>query len=254
NINELEEYIEVIFEHQINCEKQGKYIEAEQARNKVKQLKLDLEKRRKEEIKNKHINEKLGIEKAHLEEFNQFNAFWDQKMNEFNEEASKIEQELIQRQQQEYIQVQEELQKVVPYKPKQSAEALNLMKIEENLAKQKNYVEAHQVQEKRNYLEKQENQQWLQVRDQKIKNQLNQLKNKQQNELNALKQRIIAGQDEQRKNRSIELERLLQKYQNVKKELEIQQQMEANQFIKQQKNKNSNNNSKVNGSRSMKIQ
>eukprot|EP00828_Plagiopyla_frontata_P041933 TRINITY_DN6129_c0_g2_i1.p2 TRINITY_DN6129_c0_g2~~TRINITY_DN6129_c0_g2_i1.p2 ORF type:complete len:186 (+),score=14.43 TRINITY_DN6129_c0_g2_i1:3-560(+) len=62
--------------------------------------------------------------------------------------------------------------------------------------------------------------------DKKIRNQLLQLKQKQDNELNALRQRIISGQDEQRKVRSLELERLLQKYQNVKKELDTQQQNE----------------------------
>ncbi len=48
-------------------------------------------------MKNRHMNEKLGVEKAHLDEFNQFNEFWDRKMQEFDDEARKIENELMQR-------------------------------------------------------------------------------------------------------------------------------------------------------------
>lgn len=67
---ELEEYIEVISEHQINCEKQGKYVEAELAKNKVKELKSELARNKKDEVRIRHLNEKQGVEKAHLEEFN----------------------------------------------------------------------------------------------------------------------------------------------------------------------------------------
>jgi len=75
-------------------------------------------------------------------------------------------------------------------------------------------------------LERDESERWQHMRDMKIKNQRNQLETKQNNELAALRKRIVTGQDEQRKARSIELERLLQKYQNVKKELDAQQQLE----------------------------
>lgn len=67
------------------------------AQKKVKELRDKLERKRREELKQRHLNEKLGVEKAHLEEFNQFNEFWDRKMFEFNEEAKNIETELIHR-------------------------------------------------------------------------------------------------------------------------------------------------------------
>lgn len=41
-----------------------------------------------------------------------------------------------------------------------------------------------------------------------------------------MKKRIASSIDEQRKTRALELERLLQRYQNIKKELENQQQLE----------------------------
>eukprot|EP00828_Plagiopyla_frontata_P041928 TRINITY_DN6129_c0_g1_i12.p2 TRINITY_DN6129_c0_g1~~TRINITY_DN6129_c0_g1_i12.p2 ORF type:complete len:210 (+),score=56.44 TRINITY_DN6129_c0_g1_i12:148-777(+) len=161
-----------------------------------------------------------------------FNQFWDTKMQEFDEKATQIEEETITRQEEELQKFEEELEESLPQKPKDSAELLNHRKIEEQLAKQKDYIEAHKVQQLCLQMETEEYEKWTGQRRQKIRNQLLQLKQKQDNELNALRQRIVSGQDEQRKVRSLELERLLQKYQNVKKELEAQQQ---NEMIRLQK-------------------
>ena len=51
-------------------------------------------------------------------------------------------------------------------------------------------------------------------------------KHRQKLELDALKQRISTGRASQKKTRQIDLERLLQRYQNVKAELEAQQALE----------------------------
>jgi len=101
-----------------------------------------------------------------------------------------------------------------------------MRKIQENLAKQKDYIEAHKVQQKCNKMEKDELDRFLATRDSKIRQQRSLFLAKQENELKALQKRIATGQEEQRKSRAIELERLLQKYQNAKKELEGQQQHE----------------------------
>ena len=49
---------------------------------------------------------------------------------------------------------------------------------------------------------------------------------KQAQELGALAKRIQTGREEQKKQRQLDLERLLQRYQNVKSELEAQQNLE----------------------------
>ncbi len=57
-------------------------------------------------------------------------------MQEFNEQATQIEDQMIQRHQMESQKFLEELEKSIPVKPKDSAELLNLRKIQENLARQ----------------------------------------------------------------------------------------------------------------------
>ena len=86
---------------------------------------------------------KLQYEEAHLAEFNQFNEFWDLKMIEFNEQAIAIEEQMINKHQQELTKFLEELENFLPIKPKDSAEMLNLKRIQESLARQKEYFKSY---------------------------------------------------------------------------------------------------------------
>lgn len=57
-------------------------------------------------------------------------------MQEFNEEAAKVEEQTVQRQQDELKKFQDELENSIPAKPKDTPELLSLRKAEESLAKQ----------------------------------------------------------------------------------------------------------------------
>jgi len=48
---------QVLEEHRVTCEKAGNYIEAELAKNKIKELKEQNERRKREELKTRHLNE-----------------------------------------------------------------------------------------------------------------------------------------------------------------------------------------------------
>jgi len=235
NIEDIPEYIKILEEHQFNCQKSGKYIDAQRAKNKIEELKIQLENSKKVDYKQKHEQEMMQIEQAQVSEFNQFNEFWDKRMMEFNEHAQQIEEQLVQRQQEDLAKFLEDLDNALPVKPKDTTEMLNLKKIEDQLAKQEEYIEAHKIQQKWAKLEREENEKWRVIRDQKIRNQRAQLEQKQQVELAALRKRIATGQEEQRKCRSAELEKLLQKYQNSKKELQLQQQLEIQKISKPSK-------------------
>jgi len=228
NIDEdnLPQYIEMLQEHQALCEKEGRYVEAEMAKQRLTELKKQLEAERREEAKARQIEERAQLEHEHIEEFKEFNNFWDKRMSEFDEQAQAIEEQMIVRHQEELGRFTEELDIATPLKPKDSPELLNLKKIQQSLAKKKDYIEAHKVQQRCMKLEKEETDKWLLIREKKILNQRAQLEQKHFNELNALRKRIMTGQDEQRKARSLELERLLQKYQNMRKELDTHHQHE----------------------------
>lgn len=228
NVDEdsLPQYIEMLQEHQALCEREGRYVEAEMAKQRLVELKKQLETERVEEAKARQIEERAQLEHEHIEEFKEFNNFWDKRMSEFDEQARTIEEQMILRHQEELERFTEELDIATPLKPKDTPELLNLKKIQQSLAKKKDYIEAHKVQQRCMKLEKEETDKWLVIREKKILNQRAQLEQKHINELSALRKRIMTGQDEQRKARSLELERLLQKYQNMRKELDTHHQHE----------------------------
>lgn len=80
---------------------------------------------------------KLEIEQAHLEEFNNFNKTWDEKMSNFEAKAKEDEMRLEGKHKEEFENATSQMLSKLPEKPKASSEILNLEKILKNLAKQK---------------------------------------------------------------------------------------------------------------------
>ncbi|CAD8187907.1 unnamed protein product [Paramecium pentaurelia] len=234
--SDLQEQIQFLYHHQKSCEKQGKYLEADIAKTKLNELTKTLDFQYKHEVADRHQDEKQLIDKAHFDEFNQFNIFWDEKLKQFDSEANNAKDEILSRHQIELTSFLEELDITIPLKPKDSAQLLKLRKTEEQLAKLENYKEAHMIQQRILYLEKEEFNKWNHTRQNKIRNLIQQLRQKQIIELNALQQRILSVQEELSKNKSQELQKMLSKYQHVRKGLENQQNQEINRLEKSIKN------------------
>jgi hypothetical protein len=92
-------------------------------------------------------------------------------------------------------------------KPKFSTELLNYRKIEEHLVKSKDYNEAHKTKVKADELEAKETERWMKRKRKDMSRQEMQFKNTKQQELSALRKRMQAGREEQKKQRKFALER-----------------------------------------------
>ena len=86
----VQDFLQILEEHRKNCERQGKYVEAEIAKNRLLELKLHEENRRREAMRSRQIAERLGVEEAHMLEFQQFNEIWDRKMHEYETHAEEL--------------------------------------------------------------------------------------------------------------------------------------------------------------------
>merc|ERR1719377_417530 len=87
-------------------------------------------------------------------------------------------------------------------------------------------MEAHKIKLKCDALEAWELEKWQNGKQQEMFQREAKFKHQKQNELVALQKRVQTGREEQKKQRQMDLERLLQRYQNVKSELEAQQNLE----------------------------
>lgn len=220
------DFLQILEEHRKNCERQGKYVEAEIAKNRLEELRLHEENRRKEAMRSRQIAERLGVEEAHMLEFQQFNIVWDKKMAEYERHSEELKEAMKERHVAELGQFQQKLLSALQKQPKYSKELLNLRKIQDHLARQKDYAEAHKIKNKADQLEAWEVEKWKNSRQQEMYAKEAKFKHKQQMEWQALMKRIQSGREEQKKQRQLDLERLLQRYQNVKAELEAQQNLE----------------------------
>lgn len=135
----VQDFLEILEEHRKNCERQGKYVEAEIAKNRLEELKLHEENRRREAMRSRQIAERLGVEEAHMLEFQQFNLIWDKKMAEYERHAEELVEAMKERHAAELRDYQRKLMGK-QIRPKFSRDLLNMRKIQETLAKQKEYV------------------------------------------------------------------------------------------------------------------
>mmetsp|Transcript_39215 Transcript_39215/g.123704 ORF Transcript_39215/g.123704 Transcript_39215/m.123704 type:complete len:255 (+) Transcript_39215:781-1545(+) len=219
-------------------------------------------------MRSRQIAERLGVEEAHMLEFQQFNALWDKRMAEFEQKSADLEEAMKERHGTELMEYIRNAQSEPLRKPKFSKELLNLRKIQQTLAKQKEYAEAHKIKLKADNLEAFELEKMRNQHQMRLSNVVEKFKAKQTSELGALRKRVqtvrhlllllllvvdaptlcltfcdfadtslcrlvmcidlcsVQGREEQKKQRQLDLERLLQRYQNVKSELESQQNIE----------------------------
>mmetsp|Transcript_29230 Transcript_29230/g.76744 ORF Transcript_29230/g.76744 Transcript_29230/m.76744 type:complete len:213 (+) Transcript_29230:301-939(+) len=177
-------------------------------------------------MRSRQIAERLGVEEAHMLEFQQFNALWDKRMAEFEQKSLDLEEAMKERHANELMEYIRQAQQEPLRKPKFSKELLNLRSIQQTLAKQKDYGEAHKIKVKADNLEAFELEKMRNQHQMKLSTVVEKFKAKQSAEILALRKRVQTGRDEQKKQRQLDLERLLQRYQNVKSELESQQNIE----------------------------
>lgn len=226
----VQDFLRILDEHRRHCEREGKYLEAETAATRLRELRQHEENRRREAMRSRQTAERLGIEEAHMLEFEQFNAIWETRMQEYERSAEDGLEKLKEKHLAEIMAFQEEWQNKLPRKPKLSKELLNMRKIQDVLAKQERYQEAQKIKFKAD-----EREAWELAR---LQDQLSQtlaakeqrIRQKQHQELTGLAKRIQRGREEYKKLRQVELERRLQRYKNVKDDLTAKQKIETNQF------------------------
>merc|ERR1712167_511228 len=228
----VSDFLRILEEHRVECEKNGKYVEAEIAKKRLDELREHEENRQREAMRSRQITEKLGVEEAHMMEFQQFNAIWDKKMEEFEMNAKQLIDTMRKKHANELFRFKDKLQKSMPYRPKFSKELLNSRKIQETLAKMKQYAEAHKVKLKADRLEEVELEKLRSQHAHKLAAQEMQFAQRQQLELATLMKRVDTAEQEHKIQRQQDLERLLQRYQNVKAELEAQQNLERCRYDK----------------------
>ena len=211
---------------------EGRYLDADNAKNKMKQVNQILDKKRKKNMKTKHNLEKNKLDEDFENEMQSFSAFWDEKIMKYQEECRQLEKMLLTKNQEELEDYNQSLNKTIPLKFKPSPKMLEMHATLNQLLKNQEYRDAHYLQQKICVLEKTEEEKYFYERDRKIEHLLESMKQRHNQEYNTLKKKIILGLEELEINRKKEYEKLLLKFNNIKKNIENQHNMESYYFEK----------------------
>jgi hypothetical protein len=252
DISKIQEFIRILEEHQLKCEGNGRFVEAEMARQKVLQFKKLEEEKKVMNLKKLHFDQKSKIDQEYKEELDHFNAEWDSKFADLNERYEALQKQLnekFQKEQEENIMAFEQK---YPKEPKAPVEILNLQKTLEQAVKMKDYPKAHQIQMQILELNKVDMEKYNRIKLDKLNKEILKLKEKQDLELEVFQNKMNQTFNEFKKSRALETEKIIQKYKNRTKELEKFQQKEIQSEIHPNKARNYSNSrpsSKLGGSK-----
>ncbi|GAQ83145.1 hypothetical protein KFL_001370150 [Klebsormidium nitens] len=145
----IESFLRILEDHRRACEATGKYVEAEVAKKRIVELRADHANKKREALRARQVKERLDLEEAQILEYEHFKARWAKSLKEFDDKAAEQASSAKDRQTEELLDLREKHEReLADVRPKPNKEILNLRKIQEILAKQKEYIEAQKVKAK----------------------------------------------------------------------------------------------------------
>ena len=173
------------YEERMN--KEGKFIEANLANQKISELKRTRDLKMIKAAENRQIEEKNVLENKQYNELNQFNEEMDEKFKQLNDKFALLQSQLFDKQQNEIKQFIEHFEnETTRTTPKPSKELITLNKQMDLYAKKKDYQNAHDIQVKIMKLSKKEKGDFLKQRASKLNQEIQNIKQRQANEMTAL--------------------------------------------------------------------
>lgn len=243
---ELVKTIEQVEEVRVDAVKEGRFLDADNAKKMLKTLRETFEKTKRKEIKSKHNIQCQKLEEDFQKEVDIFTEHWNKKIHDYQEECKNLEAEHLENNRRNLEEHRDELEKSIPAKPKDSAKLLDLKAKIDQLVKVQEYKDAHYIQQKAQELEKSEFDKYEQERQKKIDNLIDQRIALHKNEYNSLQKRILNGLDELELQRKTEYDRLFLKFNNLRKNIQTQQSQQSYIMEKSMKVASINNNLKAN--------
>ena len=138
------------------------------AKQRIEELKVQECQRQIDLLMQKQEQDRNQVDNAHSTEYQEFNQQWDHRLQEKEQEHMNLIQMLQEKHTKEIEENRALLDQRIPVAYKASSELLNLKKIQDQLARQREYAEAHKVQQKIVELEREEQEKYVQVRNKKI--------------------------------------------------------------------------------------
>ncbi|RNF11426.1 immunodominant antigen [Trypanosoma conorhini] len=217
------EYTRTLREYRQACQVRARYVEADLVQQVLRHLRLDEETRHVRGLTEQQMQERQALEDAHREEFMEFHRVWNARIEAFEEQQMELETALLERQNAELQAFYKEMNDLTPNTAKCSRGLLDARAVEHILAAQREYARAHRTKLKADRLEAKDVERFMQAKIELFERREELLRQKQQQELRVLNNKIERRRAEFERLRKKELDLLFQRYLNIRRELELQQ-------------------------------
>jgi hypothetical protein len=207
---------------------QEKYIEAQVISQKIKEIKAKSHKDKLLQLKDIQNSEKELVDRSFSEESSQFEAYWNSSIASYTEKCNAEINLLVTKHTKKIKNRKEKLENEIMANFKPSPGLLNLMKCKEQAVKQEKYIEAQLLLVQIDQLRSDEERRYIEVKRSSIDQIIINSNAEFEKKLNNLKKRQKTALDEMNKQRKEDYEKLVKKYENLKRELENNQHIKIN--------------------------
>ena len=212
------EEIKKLLEEKEQLVSEGKYLEAEEIKKKIAEMKKDNSIQKKGALHENQVKERQNLEQDYETERKELEEKWDKKIQEFVDEGKKQEKELVETHNKK---MEEYITKLTSEYPriKYSTEYLNGRVQENKLAKQERYKEAAQKKLINDKMQQKENEKYELERSENINKNAEILGLKQEQDLAVVRARLARIYDLLMSRKEKEIEILNSKFKGKKQEL-----------------------------------
>ncbi|RNF12845.1 putative immunodominant antigen, putative,tc40 antigen-like [Trypanosoma rangeli] len=222
------EFANTLREYRQACQDRARYVEADLVQQVLRHLRYDEETRHVRGLTEQQRQERQAVEDAHREEFMEFHRVWNARIDEFEEHQMELETTLLERQNMELQAFYKEMNNLTPNMPRCSRGLLDTRAVEHILATQRQYARAHRTKLKADRLEARDVERFMQAKIELFERREELLRQKHHQEHMVLKNKMELRRAEFERLRKRELDVLCQRYVNIRRELELQQNIVLN--------------------------
>ena len=218
------EFLRILEEYRAKCEAEGDYIEAGRASTQLETLRKQEQRRQEKALRAQQIAQRQDVQIAHNMQFDEFNASWDQYMEEYDRMSQMYVQQMQERHATQLEELRNSIMNDATERPaKYSKELLDWRRKEKILAKQKAYAEAQKIKRIADELEIKERRSGNSGLQRSIKVKEERMRKDHTREFDVLLKRVSARRQEHLKQRKQDMKRLVQRNRNVQQVLESKQ-------------------------------
>jgi len=228
--DKIAEYIELMREHQLNCVKDGNFIEAELAKQRVIQLKKIQDKKDLIEAKRRQKVDKRKFQENKIQEIKETKKELNEK---YAEEMTKLEDSLLElkkKQEDELKNYFIDFEKNYPTDIKPSNELIEKQKQLDYYIKTEDYPNAHLAQVEIGQIQKKEKEKFLNEKEKKIEKEISKIQNRHNNETQAMELKINNHKNKILREQNQKLTELELKFKNKERKLDRTQKAEREHY------------------------